>query len=556
MKTKFNLDRKPLDSDYIASKQDFEGVQKGIRQIHQPIWKRPWFYGPTGAAAFALILSMTIFNEDVDTQQSSKIKQAGIAELEDTPCILPLSETLDLAFEVYKCQAGVAKEIQTNNGSLITIPKEAFAAYEGEIEIKVRTFSTKEEAFRAGVPMDFEKDAFESAGMIELRGFQNGEEVTISKDAPLTVKMNTHKDPSEVPFWFLNEETKKWEDTPCISRTNTTSSSNESEGASSNESEVLRAEAALKEVGERIESNVTKQSGIKNELSQIESLLPQENSRKINVQYNPSDYPELKKLGDLNFEYVNYTTAIGERLRQGKWSNIDLTESNQKYFAVFSNNKEDLKVEVRPVLSGMDLATYKAKIAETQKEKTHRLIQLQEERLKLEKERKEKQLVYENKMNKLKAELAAYRSPNESASRNQQRAIARQIVAGSVEFRTTQFGLFNSDNPIPYPIRPPVPYELRMANGQELIASQVFVFDNKKDCRFSYGTVHVHDISEFNWNHKNSTILVVDKEGRLYIQDELSNPEVNQVLTVRLLNIENLDEVDFDKILQGKTTVV
>ena len=104
MKTKFNLDREPLESDYIDSKKNFNKVVKGYQASNFPIWKRPWFYDSTGAAAFALILSMTIFNDEEPYDNTSTLATTiqNIDDLEDTPCILPLSETKDLAFGVYK----------------------------------------------------------------------------------------------------------------------------------------------------------------------------------------------------------------------------------------------------------------------------------------------------------------------------------------------------------------------------------------------------------------------------------------------------------------------
>jgi hypothetical protein len=124
MKTKFNLDREYLDKEHIDAKQDFTKVVKGYRASHFPVWKRPWFYGPTGAAAFALILSMTIFNDDnaYDNNNTPTASVSELTNLEDTPCIHPINEKKDLAFGVYKVIGGDEAEIKLASGTIIQFP--------------------------------------------------------------------------------------------------------------------------------------------------------------------------------------------------------------------------------------------------------------------------------------------------------------------------------------------------------------------------------------------------------------------------------------------------
>lgn len=51
------LDRKPLNSEYINSKQDFNKVMDGFQKLKPPVMKSGWFYGTVGLATIALIVT-------------------------------------------------------------------------------------------------------------------------------------------------------------------------------------------------------------------------------------------------------------------------------------------------------------------------------------------------------------------------------------------------------------------------------------------------------------------------------------------------------------------
>ena len=56
-KIKTILDREPLNSEYINSKQDFNKVLDGFQKLKPPVWKTGWFYGTVGLASLALIFT-------------------------------------------------------------------------------------------------------------------------------------------------------------------------------------------------------------------------------------------------------------------------------------------------------------------------------------------------------------------------------------------------------------------------------------------------------------------------------------------------------------------
>lgn len=59
---KINVDRKPLGTEYIQSKQDFQHVLANYKKAHIPVFKQPLFYGVIGFATIAALISVSIIN--------------------------------------------------------------------------------------------------------------------------------------------------------------------------------------------------------------------------------------------------------------------------------------------------------------------------------------------------------------------------------------------------------------------------------------------------------------------------------------------------------------
>ncbi|MFT5780188.1 MAG: hypothetical protein ACI837_003149 [Crocinitomicaceae bacterium] len=64
---KTTLDREPISSEDIRSRQDLNQVLKGHQALKPPLWKSVWFYGPVGIAAVTLIVATSNMNPDAET---------------------------------------------------------------------------------------------------------------------------------------------------------------------------------------------------------------------------------------------------------------------------------------------------------------------------------------------------------------------------------------------------------------------------------------------------------------------------------------------------------
>lgn len=68
---KINVDRKPLETEYIQSKQDFQHVLANYKKAHIPVFKQPLFYGVIGFASLATLITVSVFN--INPEQNDKI---------------------------------------------------------------------------------------------------------------------------------------------------------------------------------------------------------------------------------------------------------------------------------------------------------------------------------------------------------------------------------------------------------------------------------------------------------------------------------------------------
>lgn len=540
MKTKFNLDREPLESDYIHSKRDFNKVVKGYKASQYPVWKRPWFYGPTGAAAFALILSMTIFNEN-ELNDPKTTLTASVTEnqdLKDTPCVHPPSEENDLAFQVYTLEAEGETQLQLPSGTTIKIPSGSLLT-KGEVRLEVREFANKSEVFLAGVPMDYQSEAFESAGMIEMRAYQNGELVAIDSQKPIEVSMVQTKTGPDFGFWYLNETEGKWLAHPSNQVTETRNLELEETACVQH---INKVNEQLVEVDEKVK--------LVNQPDEKQQLLPSPNAKKMMVDFDIADFPEFKSLKGVEFEYLKYTPELSAKLKNGTWTKMELQKSST-YIVEFSNSRERISVPVKPVLSGSELAQLQARLAEAEKLKKLELSKLAAEKKRLEKEQRLLQI----KLEKLQAEMKTALAKQSNTASEREKYANRQASRNTVntvtrsQFATTRWGLYNCDQPVPYPKPFLEPREFVDKNDAKINVQNAYVFDLKKDVRYTFG-IGSRALEEIGWNRSNTTLIVLDDHGRMYVAQKVNELDSrSRVIRFQELDLANLDAEQLEKIL-------
>lgn len=119
-------------------------------------------------------------------------------------------------------------ELHQPNGTHIQIPKNAFVdengkTVKGNVELKFREFHTAESILSSGIPMQMLDDRnqyMESLGMMELRAFKNGKEVSLKKGKKINVDLASTEVPNKDFNLYLLKDDKQWEESGSFKTVN------------------------------------------------------------------------------------------------------------------------------------------------------------------------------------------------------------------------------------------------------------------------------------------------------------------------------------------------
>jgi hypothetical protein len=530
---KINLDRPTPSKEYIESKQDFNEVFQGYKLMSKSFWKNPWFYGPVGLASIAFFITMGVIANEENLANEPTPKESIITELPpDTECIHAPLVNQDFPFDTFLVKTDQDHEIILPSGTKINFPKGSLIAKQPKesVQISIREFRTMEEAMLAGVPMDYKKnDAFESAGMIEIRGTQNGEIVSLNNDIPYEVEMSLITNPEGFGFWYLNESTSEWTEYDAQ--------------YADNEGKMEMNSATLKTKINQLEKQLAAEN---QKLEALESPkletfnLPREGKQNFDLDFNVNEFPELKALKGVQFE-VNTNEKYDRNFTKKIWESVSLEKDGKYYLAIFTAGKDRLKLPVRPILTGQE--KQKAQEEFDQKFKTYQTEKsnCQNNIQKIEKQLESNRALFDQQASDYMADKNAKNLKANSLTQK------KQIVENalySAKFSAKYWGLFNCDSPSPYP--KPIGRNLAFFSKKPIEVQTLYLLDNKKNTRFTFGESENHKLNEFGvYHHKSNTLYVLDKSGRLFVRSNLdvSNQKINEI---------ELEEISLDSLSYGE----
>ncbi len=131
----------------------------------------------------------------------------------------PFTESIPFITSSFNNKDGF--ELHQPNGTHVAIPKNAFVdekgkTVKGNIELKFREFHTAESILMSGIPMqmlDERNKYMESLGMMELRAFKNGKELSLKKGKVINVDLASTETPNKDFNLYLLEGDKQWKET-------------------------------------------------------------------------------------------------------------------------------------------------------------------------------------------------------------------------------------------------------------------------------------------------------------------------------------------------------
>jgi hypothetical protein len=206
---KININRPNISSEEILKRKNFNEVLSNYQVMTKPFYKTSWFGASvTSLVMVALVTVLVLTNEPEKTSTNTtpiaevkdSTKQELVSYKEDAPCIVPPIKDKGVKYDSYTINANKNETITHSTGSKITIPKGSMVdkngnAVNGEVEIRYREFHDQVDILLSGIPMTYDSlnttYTFESAGMVQIFGYQNGEEVFVNPNKPIKVEMQS-----------------------------------------------------------------------------------------------------------------------------------------------------------------------------------------------------------------------------------------------------------------------------------------------------------------------------------------------------------------------------
>lgn len=270
---------------------------------------------------FVGLVSLSSCGNDASTSgQAEEIENSVATEAPGfvrTTANRPFSFEEDLEGETFTIQnPAEATSFTTQSGTTLDIPANAIVDTEGKlvsdpVTIRYREFNTVAEIISSGIPMTVEGEGEETewmqtAGMFEIRGFQDGKAVNIAPNKPINIGFISPVD-GAYDAWVLDDETNEW--------TNL--------GPGADPVEVPMEEARLNDLNQQIEELQARTAE-----EPKKPAYEKQNEIKIDDPANLNQFPELRDARSHLFIYAGSDPAKAPKknpwIRDKDWSRYEL----------------------------------------------------------------------------------------------------------------------------------------------------------------------------------------------------------------------------------------
>lgn len=289
------------------------------------------FFTPIMAGAFLLVASCESTTNNTTVDAADMPTDDVVAA---TLAVAPPIPGIDVPFTTYKVPVSKGMTIETPTGTTIEVPANAFVdkdgnPIEGEVEIDFREFHDATDIVASGIPMHNPEtgEYMETAGMFEIKGQQNGQEVFVKGDKNIAVNLASFNEGDDFNFYRLGPKDCRWEDKGTAKPQPNTKK----------ETRLAELDRALpaKPIGPR------KQEDAENFI--------------FDLDVNYAMYPELRPFKNVVWEYAGEgkDPEKNDWIFTSNWDDIKLEKSSTGYYElVLASTEKNFKTLVRPVLSG------------------------------------------------------------------------------------------------------------------------------------------------------------------------------------------------------------
>lgn len=527
MKNRYNIKTNPpnLSSEQIEQHRDFDALLKAFEQTPaaepntpseataptmqvERSKRRPFLLYAVTAAAAAVLLIVALRQNRGASIAAPVPPTAQMAELLDLQ--VPLPHIQKPAERRTIADAAKGETLHYPSGSEIVVPAAAFIdaegrPVEGAVEIEYREFADAIDMFLAGVPQQLGKHQnLQSTGMMEIKGFQNGEPVYLNMDKKLNVnlrgRMAADTDPSELGVYVYSTQEDAWqyEGKDRIERLETTT-----DPAVNNATPVISPEAQQAAEQTLASSRPPKpiEPGISNDMQVFD----------FDIDLN--DFPELAAY-DSNVEFIGAKDALTPATFDTVWNAMKIVgKGNQTYELqlVYETEGEPIvrKFKVYPAIA----STPEARAA------------------------------YEAQQAEYETALAAWEAEVTELALEQTPALPQQLVGIINHFSIRRFGLWNCGKPIEWNERMPVATQFVSEEGLPLDVAQVFVTTPAQQLYYSAPSQTANTAELQYTQTATPTIWAMSNDGGLWVASSPTTPEEgNSTIPMKGLAIPNTEQ--------------
>lgn len=532
---KININREQLNSEEIENKKNFKNVYKDAYKFPKPLYKTPKFLG--GVIVILSVLTVLI----IENYNKEEIKL-------DVKYINPPLKSMDIRDSIYQVDATDGDTINHSTGTQIIIPSEAFVdeqgnVVKGQVNINYREFNALVDIFFSGIPMSYDSGAtkyqFESAGMCEIKGFQNKKPIFINKQKSLTINMASQNSDSKFNMYYLDTIKKNWEFTGKDSINDLLANKAEkyfTKNKESSKSEIIKLATSY--------INTKKAVKLTEQTKPIEPRKADVKKESFSIDVDNEEFPEIAIYKDVLFEVWN-NKKINKDEAEIEWSNVELKKLNQAgiYQVKFFTENKTATYEVQPVFEGKSYENAKNLFSE--KFETYQTVlqekiaeeKIAEENLKAQIRRQkeeEEKLMNEYAQQRIQDSIEFMKQV--SIAKEQEKAFLREQERRQAEYKkrleeeyknaalltkitrtftVNNFGYVNSDSPKYDNNRLNINAQFSNKEGELLKLNTVCLVDKNSNTIYNFRSYNnLQSISNFQINPKKENIIwaVIDKK--------------------------------------------
>ncbi len=529
MKRKITINRPGISSEEIAKRKNFDSVLKHHSGAGKPLFKKPLFLSSVLVAVLAIVTTVLVLTKNHQPAfQQSEIPThkdtTALAEFNNKenhiPFINPPLKGLDIDYTIYKVIAENGAALQFKTGSKLVVPKNAFEdgngkPLKGEVELRYREFHDAADFFVSGIPMTYDsagvKYQFESAGMMEMQGYQHGKKVSIAKDKAIAVELVSTYKGTEYNLYALDTLHNNWS---CLGKDKVTEKSGNKDITEVNSKPLNRQQEKMADSVSKFVSKATveKEKKISELINSTKVPIKPKQSQHakytFDIAVEPKEFPELAIYKGVLFEIGAENKSFNPALYDVTWDDANLKEGTKKgenYLLTLKKGSNKYEFIVYPVFEGKNFETAKTEYDYLLKEYNNQL-EIRKQKEKQIEDAYNAMIAFGQKMAKEQQKKEKEREANQFKLMDTQEKVSRL-------FAINKFGVYNSDCPKNYPQGAMCTATLINNKKATLQCYNVYLVDKEKNGIFTY---YKNPVTQFSYNPASKNMIWTVEDGVLF----------------------------------------